>query len=107
MSEKIKCGWHGCTEMIDADAGNGATRQYCSDRHKQKASKARVKRARVSRAEFRKERVWKESGFRFAKLMAGCELMAHVFGMNPDLVKSDMIDAMSLRIATYKAEMDA
>jgi len=105
--ETIKCGWRACDEQINPDAGNGFTRQYCSDKHKVKASKARVTRAKVSRAEFRKERVWKESGFRFAKMMEGCERMALVFGMNPEVVKSDMIAAMSLRIATYKAEMDA
>jgi hypothetical protein len=40
-------------------------------------------------------------------MMEGCERMALILHMNPDVVKSDMIDAMSLRIATYKAEMDA
>lgn len=106
-TESVKCGWRACETLIDPEAGGGSTRQYCSDGHKKKSSAARARTAKLSRAEFRKERVWKESGYRFAKMMEQCDRMAEVFGMDPARVKLDMIDAMSLRIAKYRVEMDA
>lgn len=107
MSTMTKCGWRACQQQIESETPSGAKRQYCSDGHKAKASAARARKARASTAEFRQRRVWKASGFTFAKMMTSAERVAAIHGYDPDIIKDAIVDALSQRIAVYRAERDA
>jgi hypothetical protein len=83
MSEMIKCGWRACQQQIEAITDSGAQRQYCSDRHKVKASAARTRKARAGTTAFRHMRVKQASGFAFAKMMEAAERVAAMHGYDP------------------------
>jgi hypothetical protein len=107
MSEMIKCGWRACQQQIEAITDSGAQRQYCSDRHKVKASAARTRKARAGTTAFRHMRVKQASGFAFAKMMEAAERVAAMHGYDPDVIKDEMVGAISRQIEIYRDKADA